>query len=132
MCANEGDNARAFKISLPPSLSFSRGKLFLSRGTRRRVSHTCPRDDKRAFVHYFIGVKRTTPFSKMLSLRIEPSRIVARSFPNPPLSLSLSLVGPRMWETTILDPRGRRRRDNRNRDPRGGYLSPGRRLQPSK
>ena len=98
MCANEGDNACAFKIS-PPSLSLAVNYSYL--GERGRVSRTCPRDDKRAFVHYFIGVKRATPFSKM-SLRIEPSRIVAPF----PTRLSLS----RACATTHVG----------NDDPRGG------------
>lgn len=97
LCARTKEIMLALLRSLPP-LSLSRGKLFLSRG---RVSRTCPRDDKRAFVHYFIGVKRATPFSKM-SLRIEPSRIVAFQ----PASVSPALVRLRIWETTILGEEG--------------------------
>lgn len=119
LCARTKEIMLALLRSLPPSLSLAVNYSYL--GERGRVSRTCPRDDKRAFVHYFIGVKRATPFSKM-SLRIEPSRIVA-PFPTR-LSLSRACAcGKR---------RSSGRRDNRNRDPRAGYLSPGRRLQPSK
>lgn len=85
LCARTKEIMLALLRSLPPSLSLAVNYSYL--GERGRVSRTCPRDDKRAFVHYFIGVKRATPFSKM-SLRIEPSRIVASQ----PASLSPALV----------------------------------------
>lgn len=74
---------RSLSLSLPP-------KLFLSR-QRADVSYICPRDDKRAFVHYFIGVEQTTPFSKIAASN--PLALLHSLLLSPSLSLSLAFVG---------------------------------------
>lgn len=117
LCARTKEIMLALLRSLPP-LSLAVNYSYLGDGFRVPVPAMTN-------ARLFIILSASNEQRRFRKCRFE-SNPLALLLSNPPLSLS------RLCDHACGKRRSSGRRDNRNRDPRAGYLSPGRRLQPSK